>query len=63
VIDGRVVQDFRKRVEAELRGNILPFWLKHSIDEEFGGFRGRISNALEIDPRAEKGLILNARIL
>ena len=63
MIDGRVVQDFRKRVEAELRGNILPFWLKHSIDEEFGGFRGRISNALEIDPRAEKGLILNARIL
>jgi mannobiose 2-epimerase len=61
--DGRIVQVFRERVESELRGNILPFWLKHTIDEEFGGFRGRISNALEIDPLAEKGLILNARIL
>jgi mannobiose 2-epimerase len=50
-------------VEAELRSNILPFWLQHAIDEEYGGFRGQIANDLTIDPRAAKGLILNARIL
>ncbi len=62
-MDRHAVEDFRSKVEAELREDILPFWLKHSIDREHGGFHGRISNNLEIDPRAEKGLILNARIL
>ena len=57
------MKEFRKRVEAELRSDILPFWLKYSIDEQFGGFRGQISNDLTVDPYAQKGLILNARIL
>ena len=55
--------DLRARAEKELRLNILPFWLKYTIDEEFSGFRGRISNNLVIDAKADKGLILNARIL
>jgi mannobiose 2-epimerase len=50
-------------VEAELRSDILPFWLKHTIDDEYGGFRGQIANDLTVDPHAAKGLILNARIL
>lgn len=50
-------------IESELRSDILPFWLNHCIDEEFGGFRGQISNDLVVDPQADKGLILNARIL
>ena len=53
----------RERVERELRGDILPFWLKHAMDKEFGGFRGQITNDLKINPKANKGLILNARIL
>jgi len=57
------VQGLRKKVETELLSHILPFWLKYTIDDEFGGFRGQISNDLEIDPHAAKGLILNARIL
>jgi mannobiose 2-epimerase len=57
------VSDLKARVEKELRSNILPFWLKYTIDEEFGGFRGQITNHLVIDPKADKGLILNARIL
>ncbi|MGD0831634.1 MAG: AGE family epimerase/isomerase [Terracidiphilus sp.] len=57
------MQDLRQKVETELRSDILPFWLKYSIDDEFGGFRGQISNDLTIDPHAAKGLILNARIL
>ena len=63
MIDGRVLQDFRKRVETELTQDILPCWLKHAVDEEYGEFRGRITSTLEIDPHAEKDLILNARML
>lgn len=57
------MDDLRQRVEAELTSDILPFWLKYSIDDEYGGFRGQIANDLTIDRRAAKGLILNARIL
>ena len=55
--------DLKQRVENELRSNILPFWLKYAVDDEFGGFRGQITNDLVIDPKADKGLILNVRIL
>ena len=57
------MQDLRQKVEKELLSDILPFWLTYAIDEEYGGFRGQISNDLTIDPHAAKGLILNARIL
>ena len=60
---GAPLHDLRQKVEAELLTDILPFWLKYAIDNEYGGFRGRIANDLTIDPRADKGLILNARIL
>jgi len=58
-----LVSDLRRQVEAELLSNILPFWLKYTIDDEYGGFRGQVLNDLTIDPHAAKGLILNARIL
>lgn len=57
------MQSLPAAVEHELLSNILPFWLRYSIDAEFGGFRGQVSNDLKTDPRADKGLILNARIL
>lgn len=55
--------NLRGQVESELRTNILPFWLKNAIDEQYGGFRGQISNDLTVNPLAHKGLILNVRIL
>lgn len=57
------MHDLRQRVEAELLIDILPFWLKYSIDDEYGGFRGRIANDLAIESHADKGVILSARIL
>lgn len=57
------MQGLRRRVENELLSNILPFWLKYTIDDQYGGFRGQIANDLTVDPLANKGLILNARIL
>ena len=30
--------DVRQRYERELLGNVVPFWMRHSIDTEHGGF-------------------------
>ncbi|MBN1951368.1 MAG: AGE family epimerase/isomerase [Bacteroidales bacterium] len=47
----------------QLNEFILPFWRTHAVDNEMGGFYGQINNDMEIIREAEKGLILNARIL
>ncbi len=54
---------FRERAESELRQDILPFWMHHAPDEEYGGFVGAIENDLTVRAAAPKGVILNARIL
>ena len=46
-----------------LEQNILCFWLNKMIDHEHGGFYGRIDGKGILHPEAEKGAILNARIL
>jgi len=53
----------RDDVLNELNGNILPFWLRHSMDEKYGGFIGRMTNDLRVDENAPKGLVLNTRLL
>lgn len=54
---------WRDEVEKDLTGNILPFWIRHAPDKERGGFVGAIDNDLTRHPEADKGLVLNARIL
>ncbi len=54
---------YRRQVETELTGNILPFYLNHAVDHEHGGFYGLIANDLAVQPEAPKGLIQNCRIL
>ncbi len=53
------------RIEMQdvLEKNILRFWLDKMIDRENGGFYGRIDGSGVLHPEAEKGAILNARIL
>ncbi len=46
-----------------LTHNILDFWLNRMPDHERGGFYGRIDGHGNVDTEAEKGAILNARIL
>jgi cellobiose epimerase len=48
---------------AELTGNILPYWMNTMVDEENGGFYGRRDGYDELIKNAEKGIILNTRIL
>ena len=46
-----------------LEKNILHFWMTQMVDEEHGGFYGRRDHSGTLHPDAEKGAILNARIL
>ena len=46
-----------------LENNILRFWLDKMQDKENGGFYGRMDGHMQLHPDAEKGAILNARIL
>lgn len=55
--------DLLHRVEADLRGNILPFWIAHAVNRPADTFHGTLSNALEVDPAAERGALLASRIL
>src|ERR1700730_15390827 len=57
------IAEFRLQLESEWRDNIAPFWLRYAPDEKHGGFRGWITNDLKIAEQAEKGIILNSRIL
>ncbi len=52
-----------KRAEAELRGNILPFWLKYTRNRERGGFYGLIDEKMRVHPEASRGALLTSRIL
>ena len=46
-----------------LENNILRFWSQRMVDNEHGGFYGRIDGNNILHPEAEKGAVLNARIL
>ncbi len=50
---------FRK----ELTENILPFWMRHTVDRENGGFYGTVSCDLKVDKEAPRAAVINARIL
>jgi cellobiose epimerase len=55
--------NFRDQLSIELTGNILPFWMEHSVDKVNGGFYGALTNDLEIHNEVPRSAILCARIL
>lgn len=55
--------EFRRQLADELTGNILPFWMNHSLDKANGGFYGALTNDLEIHNEVARSAILCARIL
>ena len=57
------INDMKSEMQDVLQKNILRFWLDKMIDHENGGFYGRIDGQGVLHPDAEKGAILNARIL
>ena len=61
--DMMTIQTLRKEMQNVLENNILHFWQTKMVDRENGGFYGRIDGQEVLHPEAEKGAILNARIL
>lgn len=57
------IEKLKSEVRAELINNILPFWSTKMVDTENGGFYGQMEGHNNINPKADKGGILNARIL
>ena len=57
------ILQLKREVTEELTGNILPFWRDKMTDNARGGFYGRMTGKGELVPDAEKGAVLNARIL
>jgi mannobiose 2-epimerase len=53
---------FRTEMKTELE-NILSYWIKNALDQENGGFIGKIDGNDVKYPKADKGLVLNSRIL
>ena len=62
-VDPAVFRASLARIEAELRNDILPFWLKHTRDRKRGGFYGEITNDLTVKEDAPRGALLTSRIL
>ncbi|MDE7326842.1 MAG: AGE family epimerase/isomerase [Lachnospiraceae bacterium] len=54
--------EMRRLAEEHLRTKLLPFW-KRMRDEKNGGFYGYMDFDLNVDEKAQKGCILNSRIL
>ena len=56
------MSSIKQAAEEMLLQTIIPFW-KRLRDEENGGFYGYMDFDLKLDKKAEKGCILNSRIL
>lgn len=53
---------YKDELNAELT-RIMDYWSRQSVDNENGGFIGKIDNQNVVDRTAPKGSVLNARIL
>jgi mannobiose 2-epimerase len=54
---------YLSRIEGDLRGGILPFWIENVVNAESRGFFGAVANNLSVDRKAERGSLLTSRIL
>lgn len=57
------IERLKQEVREVLENNILRFWIDCMQDLEYGGFYGRIDGQNVLHKEADKGAILNARIL
>ena len=62
-IHSDTIATMKAEVREVLENNILRFWTERMVDNENGGFYGRIDGSNVLHPEADKGAILNARIL
>lgn len=62
-MEDSVLQTYSARIEADLKNNLLPFWIERVVDQARGGFFGALTNDLVVDPAAARGALLTSRIL
>jgi len=55
--------DFQRQLSKELTENILPFWMKYTVDKVNGGFYGALTDDLTIHNEVPRSAILCSRIL
>ena len=55
--------EWAARFRQELTGNILPFWMRHTVDRENGGFYGEVDCDLHVRKDAARTAVINTRIL
>lgn len=61
--DSHIVATMKMEMQDVLENNILRFWLDKMLDDENGGFYGQMTGRGQLIKEADKGAILNARIL
>lgn len=57
------MMNLKQTMQDVLEQNILSYWIDHVTDKENGGYYGRIDGEDKVHPQAEKGAVMNARIL
>ena len=57
------METLKKEMKQCLEDNILRYWIDKVTDNEHGGYYGRVDGHDHVHPEAEKGAILNGRIL
>ena len=58
-----IISSLASRAEADLRKNILPYWMRVAPDPSGVGFVGEVRYGEEVDPQAPRGCLLASRIL
>lgn len=58
-----IVSSLASRAEADLRENILPYWMRIAPDPSGVGFVGEVRYGEEVNPQAPRGSLLTSRIL
>lgn len=62
LVNDEMIQIIKSEMDKEFKTHMIPFW-KNMIDEKKGGYYGLLDQGLNLDVNAEKGCILNSRIL
>jgi mannobiose 2-epimerase len=65
-LPGHLLPAYLSGLQLEFRQELIAiadWWLKHTVDHEFGGFYGEVSANNSPVTNASKGIILNSRIL
>ncbi|WP_221030436.1 AGE family epimerase/isomerase [Actomonas aquatica] len=62
-MEPQTLASYRQRIEADLRQNILPFWIEHVVNWEQGTLHAELATDLTVDDSKPRGALLTTRVL